>query len=249
MCVKVEIPTLDFPSCISVNNLSQFTTQDLWRKLIFPLEYVEQRGLRYRLVTDSQWQAPSSQSAWNIWHTHQVHLGFLQLNLLLPQLLTVKQLHSEVLTQSGKIRKRYLISLTYFLWGNACFFDPFRTILPPGKLSCCLDESAEPSETNVWHFQMNFYPPFRSWLPESKGLKKRLIQLFLFHLRINPSICFCTKHVRSVSYNTFKSSVVPTWLVRVYRKHWGEHFTYLVFSSLVEVKEWHVIVGMIRHSI
>lgn len=45
MCVEeLKFPTLDFPSCVSVNNLSQFTTQDLWRKLIFPLEYVEQTG-------------------------------------------------------------------------------------------------------------------------------------------------------------------------------------------------------------
>lgn len=143
-----------------------------------------------RLVTDSQGQAPPAQVMWNIWHTHQVHLSFLQLNLLLPQLLAVKQFHTEVLTQSWKKRKEKIkIIRTYFIWGNACFFNSFRTILPPGKLSCCLDESAEPSETNVWHFQMNFYPPFRTWLPESKGLKKKLSQLgvFLFHLRINPS--------------------------------------------------------------
>lgn len=39
------------------------------------------------------------------------------------------------------------------------------TLLPPGRLSCCLDGSAELSETGVWHFQRNFYPPAHSWLP------------------------------------------------------------------------------------
>lgn len=88
---------------------------------------------------------------------------------------------------------------------------------------------------SILHFALGCQNP--------KGWKKRLIQLF-FVSSENKSIpiCFCTKQVRITSYNAFKSSAVPTWLVRVYRKHWGKHFAYLVFSSLVGVKEWHVIV-------
>lgn len=36
-----------------------------------------------------------------LFHAHQVHLSLLQLNLLLPQFLTMQQLHTEILTQSG----------------------------------------------------------------------------------------------------------------------------------------------------
>lgn len=38
---KKKQPTFDFPCSISVYNLSQFTTQDLWRKLIFTLKGVK----------------------------------------------------------------------------------------------------------------------------------------------------------------------------------------------------------------
>lgn len=48
------------------------------------------------------------QFAFDWWRTHQIHLCFLQLFLLLPQFLTMQQLHTEVLTRwvVGDIQKR-----------------------------------------------------------------------------------------------------------------------------------------------
>lgn len=169
VCIKILISYLGFSQlrlCKPPPPVSH--SGSLEKTHILPGTCGSERELRYRLVT-------AASVTVNVEHlTHQIHLSFLQLDLLLPQLLAVKQFHTEVLTHNRRIRKRYLINLTFFIWGNSCCFHSFRTILPPGKLSCCLDESAEPSETNVWHFQMNFYPPFHSWLPESKELKKRL---------------------------------------------------------------------------
>lgn len=117
--------TFDFLRCVSVNDLSQFSIQDLRRKLVVPLEHAKQRVLSHRPETASPQQAPFAREMLNFWHTHQVHLGFLQLHLLLPQFLAMKQFHTEVLTQSWRIGNRYPISLTYFIRGNT-FFNSFR---------------------------------------------------------------------------------------------------------------------------
>ncbi len=110
-CTELEISfknlTFDFPCSISVHNLSQFSAQDLWRKLIFTLEGVKSRysgtewksDLQLLCVCVRRLLAVPIVCVRFMTHTHQIHLSFLQLCLLLPQFLTMQQLHTEILTE------------------------------------------------------------------------------------------------------------------------------------------------------
>lgn len=66
--------TFDFLRCVSVNDRSQFSTQDLWRKLVVPLKHTSpqtaspQQAVNVEFLTDSPGPsqlspAPSSASA------------------------------------------------------------------------------------------------------------------------------------------------------------------------------------------
>lgn len=90
-------PTFDFFRSVSVYDLSQFGIQDHQRKLIFTLKVAE-------IIFDSQGRKKLVSAYWlllffllTLWLTHQVHLRFLQLHLLLLQLLAMKKFHAKVL--------------------------------------------------------------------------------------------------------------------------------------------------------
>lgn len=123
-------------------------------------------------------------------------------------------------------------------------------VLPPGRLFCCLGGSAAPSETNVGHFQRNFYPPAHSWQPWSTGLQMReyrvTINLFLYVTTTSSlfawAYTFSTPEVGIIALkvvslngidNKWKAKVFCTWLVRMYSKHGWEHLADLAFGGLM----------------
>lgn len=108
VCIKILISYLGFSQlrlCKPPPPVSH--SGSLEKTHILPGTCGTEREIRYRLVT-------AASVTVNVEHlTHQIHLSFLQLDLLLPQLLAVKQFHTEVLTHNRRIRKRYLINPTF----------------------------------------------------------------------------------------------------------------------------------------